>query len=265
MLLKRVLTAAVLIPLLVLAVLYLSPFTFSLLLGGVAFLCGFEFGTMFFGLDAIRSWYLPLLAGPTVFFVSQSAPSSLVFPLVGGALFFLFFSVFLPDTTKESARWCAFSFLGYAYVVLFLPFFSFLRELPSGKEFIFFIATTVYVGDTAAYFVGSRFGRTKLAPAISPGKTWEGALASAVFGTLAGYLFLTKLGILPGGVRPLLFAFIVSTVGQMGDLFESLLKRTAGVKDSGALFPGHGGMLDRVDSFILNGAVLYFLLRGLSG
>ncbi len=262
MLLKRVLTAFILIPLLVASVLYLSPKQFSVLLALVAFVCGFEFSLMFFGAGSIRSYFLPFLVGGAVYAICTRGSSYFLPLLILSFFFFLFYSILLPDTPRESGRWFAFSLLGFVYIALLLPYFQFLRELDGGAHLIFSVAVTVYVGDTAAYFAGSRFGRTKLAPAISPGKTWEGAIASALFGTAAGCIYLTAFGLVDGRLKAILIAFVVSTVGQFGDLFESLLKRVAGVKDSGSIFPGHGGMLDRIDSFIVNGVVLYFLMKG---
>ncbi len=120
---------------------------------------------------------------------------------------------------------------------------------------------TVWVCDTAAYFGGSLFGKHKLAPRVSPGKTWEGAISGLVFAVLTAWLvdvlFLRGLA-LP---HVLVMGLIVGTFGQASDLAESLLKRDAGVKDSSNLIPGHGGMLDRFDSLILISPVLYWYLR----
>jgi phosphatidate cytidylyltransferase len=117
-----------------------------------------------------------------------------------------------------------------------------------------------WVGDTGAFYVGRKFGRHKLAPAISPGKSWEGAAASLVTGVAFGmiYLPLTIKGtsLLAAG----LLALAANAAGQVGDLAESAIKRGAGVKDSGNLLPGHGGLLDRVDSTMFALPVLYSLL-----
>ena len=117
-----------------------------------------------------------------------------------------------------------------------------------------------WVGDTGAFYVGRKFGRHKLAPSISPGKSWEGAAASVVTGVAFGmiYLPLTIRGtsLLAAG----LLALAANAAGQVGDLAESALKRGAGVKDSGNLLPGHGGLLDRVDSTMFALPVLYSLL-----
>jgi phosphatidate cytidylyltransferase len=129
------------------------------------------------------------------------------------------------------------------------------------------VLSTVWISDTAAYFAGRRFGRHKLAPSISPGKTWEGVagalLAVGLYG-LAWTSFATSVGsgavkLAPAWILPVLLGLAV--VGMIGDLFESLIKRQAGVKDSGTLLPGHGGILDRIDApvAVLPLAVLAFI------
>lgn len=116
----------------------------------------------------------------------------------------------------------------------------------------------IMMSDTAAFFVGSALGRRPLAPAISPGKTMEGA-AGGLVGGVAGALAVWAAG-LPGvpAWHAGLLGFVVAILGMLGDLLESLLKRWAGVKDSGRLFPGHGGMLDRLDSLLFGAPILYY-------
>jgi phosphatidate cytidylyltransferase len=117
-----------------------------------------------------------------------------------------------------------------------------------------------WIGDTGAYYVGRRFGKHKLAPIVSPGKSWEGAWASGATGTLLGAIYL------PWAIPGLniflasLIALITNAAGQMGDLAESALKRGAGVKDSGTILPGHGGVLDRLDSTMFAIPVLYVMV-----
>jgi phosphatidate cytidylyltransferase len=113
---------------------------------------------------------------------------------------------------------------------------------------LLFVLIVVWVGDTAAYFVGRSFGVHKLAPAISPGKTWEGALGNLLGSVLGGWLFAY---VTDAPVRLMLGAAVVASIaGQVGDLLESVYKRAAEVKDSGTLLPGHGGVLDRIDALI---------------
>ncbi len=116
----------------------------------------------------------------------------------------------------------------------------------------------IWANDTAAYFAGSAFGRHKLAPRISPGKSWEGAVAGAAAGAAVGAIAAGWLGL--GAATAALFGLLVTIASQMGDLFESAMKRRAGVKDSGTLLPGHGGVLDRFDGIFFAGPIGYALL-----
>ena len=135
-----------------------------------------------------------------------------------------------------------------------------LRAL-RGREALFLLLLTVMVSDTAQYYSGRAFGRRLLAPAISPKKTIEGAVGGVVFGTalltIAGGWWLPTI---PAALRALVGAAIV-VLGIVGDLFESMLKRSAGVKDSSALIPGHGGVLDRIDALMFAAPVYYIVLR----
>jgi phosphatidate cytidylyltransferase len=129
---------------------------------------------------------------------------------------------------------------------------------------LFFALALNWAGDTAAYYVGRSFGRHKLAPAVSPGKSWEGALASVAGSVIFGLLYLGHfLPLLPWW-EIVVFAVLGNIAGQFGDLAESAMKRGAGVKDSGNLLPGHGGMLDRVDSSLFALPIVYvvYLLIG---
>jgi phosphatidate cytidylyltransferase len=128
--------------------------------------------------------------------------------------------------------------------------------------FLLFILFSVWISDSSAYFIGKRFGKHKLAPRVSPKKTWEGAVAGFIGGA-GGFVFLS-LFFIDGFpiIHSIVVGFIIGTIGQIGDLAESQLKRDAGVKDSSALIPGHGGILDRFDSLLLIMPVvaLYILL-----
>ena len=129
----------------------------------------------------------------------------------------------------------------------------------AGKGLIFFLVLIIWLGDTAAYLFGKRFGKHKFRPKISPGKTIEGTIAGLVFGTLGGlgvWSFLLKdILSLP---HALILGILLGIVGQLGDLSESVIKRSADVKDSGHLIPGHGGLLDRCDSLIFSAPTLYY-------
>ncbi|HOC68505.1 MAG TPA: phosphatidate cytidylyltransferase [Candidatus Hydrogenedentes bacterium] len=135
----------------------------------------------------------------------------------------------------------------------------------SGPALVTILLVVIAVSDTGAYAVGRRFGRHKLAPKVSPNKTVEGAIAAVVCAAMAGLVLFALKTILHWDSFPawspaayVLAAILLSVIGQVGDLTESLLKRDAGVKDSGSLFPGHGGVLDRCDAFLFGGPVLHY-------
>jgi phosphatidate cytidylyltransferase len=148
--------------------------------------------------------------------------------------------------------------IGYLYGAALPSYFVLLWKLPEGIHWLFLTLSITAVGDTAAYYGGSLWGRHKLAPRISPNKTVEGALAGLlgnVFGAQAYALILFPSQLSWEGV---LLALIVGGVGQMGDLSESMLKRAVGLKDSSELLPGHGGVLDRLDSLLFAVPVVYY-------
>jgi len=131
-----------------------------------------------------------------------------------------------------------------------VPQLVLLFEFRDGRRWVAFVFLVIMAGDTSAYFIGRRFGRRKLAPELSPGKTVEGSVAyvigSVLMGVFAGVLLALPVALL----EVALVALVMSLLGQIGDLFESLIKRAFAVKDSGELLPGHGGVLDRLDSLI---------------
>jgi len=139
------------------------------------------------------------------------------------------------------------------------------RFVPDGVAFIFLFIAIIWLSDTGAYGIGKWLGRHKLIPAISPGKTIEGSIGGLFFGTLGGiaikYAFLPGLAI----AHVIILGCLLGVVGQISDLGESLLKRDAGVKDSGNLIPGHGGIFDRCDSMIFTAPVFYYYLRFVVG
>ena len=137
-----------------------------------------------------------------------------------------------------------------------------LRGSEQGLEWIVLLLAVTFATDTAAYFVGRTAGKRPLAPAISPNKTWEGAIAGFVAAALAAFVTAWALGIDANPPAVITLGALMGIVGQAGDLFESKLKRLAGVKESGGLLPGHGGILDRLDSIVFNLALVYYGVTG---
>ena len=147
---------------------------------------------------------------------------------------------------------------GMHYIGLTLSYLLVIRGLPEGALLIFFVVLVTWAGDTGAYVAGKSLGRHALAPAISPKKTYEGLAGGLVFACLLALIarewFLPRLS--PGDC--LLLSLLLTAAGLAGDLAESAVKRSAGIKDSGALIPGHGGMLDRLDSLLFTAPVFYY-------
>lgn len=164
----------------------------------------------------------------------------------------------LPD----ALRLAGLLLLGIAYVAGLGGFLVALRQLPNGRGLLFYLLAVVWVGDSAAFYGGRALGRRRLAPTISPGKTMEGSLAGLLGGAVVSLIVRSWFVPGMGTATALVAGGVLSLAGQLGDLWESHLKRRAGVKDSGALIPGHGGVLDRMDSLMLAGPVLYGLARG---
>jgi phosphatidate cytidylyltransferase len=174
------------------------------------------------------------------------AAGVLAWPLaaVAPSLFFLFR---FKDLSLVAGR-LSLTVLGWVYAGLLLPFIAHLKAL-SGN-WVLLTLMIAWFGDTAAYFAGRFFGKTKLYPAVSPGKTWAGAIGGLVgsFGAaaLANLWYFPQLGWAHGAA----ISVVGGAIGQSGDLVESMIKRSFGVKDSGNILPGHGGILDRVDAVL---------------
>jgi phosphatidate cytidylyltransferase len=148
--------------------------------------------------------------------------------------------------------------LGVCYCAWLLGHLIWLRALPDGRALTLFALGVTWCGESTAYFVGRRFGRRRLAPRLSPGKTVEGGVAQVLASAAAAALAAPLVSL--AGAEAVAVGVILGVVGQFGDLSESFLKRSAGAKDAGHLIPGHGGLLDRLDSLLFNVPALYYWL-----
>jgi phosphatidate cytidylyltransferase len=252
---RRVFTALVLIPS-VLSVVLLGPFWLVLgVTAVVALLCYFEYG----GIAAAYGYGSPrplgYLAGIAVLL---AAPQDLMLVWIGLVCVSLGFCLREPDLGKALPR-AAVLIAGVAYVFGCWKFALMLEVI--NRYWLLFGLALCWIGDIGAYYVGRRFGARRLAPRVSPGKSWEGAAASVIASVLFGYLYLARL--LPGvpAASAIGISAAANVAGQFGDLAESAIKRGAGLKDSGALLPGHGGFLDRVDSTLFALPVVYLCVR----
>lgn len=150
------------------------------------------------------------------------------------------------------------TFLGVTYAAIPLTLLLWVCTRPYGRVAVVFALVLVWTGDTMAYFIGSAWGRHKLAPRISPGKTWEGSAASLGFSIVVALLFPRFVVRQIGYAEVVVLAVLINIAAQIGDLVESALKRSAGVKDSSQLVPGHGGVLDRIDALLFAAPVLWY-------
>jgi len=171
-----------------------------------------------------------------------------------------------PSREKVFRDW-AWTIVGALYVGWMLSYWLNLRGLEDGRNWVYLAVLTTFANDTGAYFMGRVRGKHKLAPRISPSKTWEGAAGGLICAILAAVVIAVILKLISVTLgapfvfrywQIMLLGFLVGIFAQLGDLVESLLKRNMGVKESGNLLPGHGGILDRFDSLIFVGAVVYY-------
>ena len=264
MLKTRVLTALVMVPLVLAALLLLSPHGWGIAALAVTLVAAHEWGQLsrltlpvhclFVGVIVLAG--ISLLYLPAAGF-ARGWPATVV--LVGCGVSGIFWMLVAPEWVKR--RWpttIASVMVVTGWTVLIGAWMA-LVELQARSPWLVLAAmAVVWIADTAAYFAGRAFGRRKLAPAISPGKTWEG-----VYGAMAAvaiYALLLVNFAYPAGTTPPLnalemtafvaYALLITGISVIGDLFESLMKREAGVKDSGKLLPGHGGVLDRTDALL---------------
>jgi len=153
--------------------------------------------------------------------------------------------------------------LGVGWIALGLAHFLLLRSIPeNGRLAVYTVLLTVFAADTVAYFAGRLVGRHKLAPALSPGKTWEGFVAGSAAAVFVAFICLYETGFIEGW-RSLVLGGVIAVTSALGDLFESSVKRDVRVKDSGRLLAAHGGMLDRLDSHLFAAAASFYTILAL--
>ncbi|HEX3320151.1 MAG TPA: phosphatidate cytidylyltransferase [Terriglobales bacterium] len=288
--LKRIATAIVLIPVVLLLVLHASVPVLALTTSIIALLTARELLKLTEAYGVVPYYRATYVAVAAVFAIlaidaGQQKPllSTGVFVYSAAFLacvvpfFFLALSMRRPDLSTAYPSAAASSF-AFVYAALPLAFLVQLRQQPSGAIFIIYVLLVVWAGDIFAYFIGKSLGKNLLAPRISPKKTWEGAIASVAASVLIGTIFLRdsvqistwllnhgwierRDGIF-GLEKPeiwtvMILSLVLNIAAQFGDLVESLIKRGAGVKDSGAILPGHGGMLDRVDALLFAAPIMW--------
>ncbi len=281
--LKRIATAVVLIPVVLLLVLKAPAYLLVIVSAAVALLAIAEFLklTTHYGVRPLSSLTYTYAA---LFFVFVIVATSGRTPLIettsviygialASALAPFIFLTAAMRRPEMSAGYpaAAASVFAFAYIAVPMALLVEIRRLPAGAIWVIFTLLCVWAGDIFAYFVGKTVGRHRMSPEVSPKKTWEGAIASILASVIVGVLWfqharqlseaLLPIGLIDrrGGIfgqeQPqflpiFVLAAVVNIAAQLGDLVESLIKRGAGVKDSGSILPGHGGMLDRIDAML---------------
>jgi phosphatidate cytidylyltransferase len=271
---KRILTALVLIPLVLVLVFLGKPWMVTLATAGLAALAAWEY----LGLTersgakppriAVLVAIVALFAGKLLtdyFSYPDETAATLGVLSLGLLVYCVFFSPI--ERVMSDAAVSIFCLVYVGFTLLAVPA---LREQANGPSLVTFLLCVVWAGDIVAMYAGRTLGRHKMAPQLSPNKTWEGAAGSVIGSLLAagGLLWLTewtatrfnsaKLSFPEEVWYWLVLAVVINVAAQVGDLAESALKRSAGVKDSGTLLPGHGGVLDRIDALLLAAPVLWY-------
>lgn len=262
---RRVYSAVVFLPLFYVLVRYLPPVAFFLLVASAALLALREFYGLYFKEAPPRLGIGTGLLGGGLLLISLQWPNQLS-PLLSDRavliiiLMAVFASQFAVRDLHRGTTDAAVLVLGIVYIPFTLGHLLLTRALDNGVFLIFFVMLVTWTADSAAYYIGKSFGRRPLCPRISPQKTVEGFVGGLIFACLAA--ILAKLWFLPSfSVSDCMASAILLTgIGLAGDLSESTVKRAASVKDSGGLIPGHGGMLDRLDSLLFTAPAFYYYL-----
>lgn len=263
--LRRLYTAAVLIPAVYVIIVHLAPWALTLLLIAVGSLALLELYRLSF---QSRFNYVLVGVGSTTFVLTLArSHMSLTLPelLLGGAFVIAVTASFVATSTKHRWNDALITMFGVLYVGVTLSTVVSTRSLPTGEFLVLFLAVVTWASDTGAYYAGTLWGKHLLLPSISPKKTVEGVLGGLVLAVAAAILaqwwFASQLSLSDA----VILGVLLTGAGLIGDLFESMIKRRTGVKDSGGILPGHGGMLDRLDSLLFTAPTFYYYVACIKG
>lgn len=268
---SRLATAIVLVPILYLLIRTLPPFFFFLFTSAIILRVQYEFYQLFYKDRPQTAVYVGLILGfllASYFYRERSILAvgisfdMVIIPIVIGILLFhLFFFREIKTTLVDSAV----LLFGVVYLSGCLSYLISIRRMTDGGALIVFLLMMIWGGDAGAYYVGRSMGKRKLYPAVSPNKTVEGSIGGLLGSFVAAVL--AKFALVPLFTWADLFflTLLLGTFGQLGDLAESMLKRSAGVKDSSGLIPAHGGLLDKLDSVAFAAPMFYYYLFWVKG
>lgn len=259
MLKQRIITAIIGIPLLIIVV-WFEPRVFTVAIVLIAALAGKEFYTIaeHTNIRPLSYTGLIFIAILIISYIFQPL-SKIVIIFIG--LICTAIMVLLNNNTPNRFHTWIWTNIGIIYIGFLLSYWTDLRNLTDGKWWVFWTIGVIMSCDIAAYFSGKKWGKHHLAPQVSPNKTWEGAISGTLTGTIVGIVlaFIFPLNLSLWLI--IILSFVITILAQIGDLLESTMKRSIGIKDTGNFFPGHGGVLDRIDSYMFTGAFIYLFLN----
>lgn len=258
---KRHITAAVVLPVFIAYVYYLPPFPYFL---GLIIVVGMITMRELFNMYRVPAGLnlAGVLAGGILLYVFSQYPEYALHGIFFAVTALILHRMFWAETPSGSMSDLGPVGIGLLYIVVCMSFHWSLREMENGLAYTFALYASVWLADSMAYYIGTYMGRHKLCPSISPKKTVEGAVGSILGGILgviiAKFIFdISNMSVLCAVAT----GIVIGITALTGDLIESIFKRDAGVKDSGTLMPGHGGIFDRIDGMLIAGPVLYFIVR----
>jgi phosphatidate cytidylyltransferase len=254
--LKRLIVAVILLPLLYLFIMHLPPEYFFCVVLAVTFIALSEFYSMYRITGMLK--YSCLFLGISIVGISYLRKDVLYNVLILSIMIIIVIRLFVKKNPGSSLHDISRPALGLLYIPGLFSFHTQIRMF--GPEWIIFLYASVWAADSMAYFLGTTIGKRKLYPEVSPNKTIAGAVGSLAGGFIAALLIRTTLIPSLAVLSSALAGIIIGGITIIGDLAESMFKRDAGVKDSGLLIPGHGGILDKIDGALFAGPALYWLL-----
>ena len=257
---RRLYSALVFIPLLYVGIRYSPPWLFSLIIGAIALFALWEFFSLFFSqtramhMKAVSCFVAALL----LLGMHYGLPDVLLLSLFGILGIGLVSFLVSPSTTKKYLPDGAAYIFGILYVGLLMGHYVLLRKLDHGVALVFFTIIVTWLSDTGGFFIGKTLGTHPLSPTLSPKKTIEGLFGGILFSVIGA--LISQFSYVPffSTGQCVMLGVGLALLGAIGDLAESAIKRSVNIKDSGTIIPGHGGVLDRVDSLLFTGPAMYY-------
>jgi phosphatidate cytidylyltransferase len=257
--LKRVIVAAAFLPAIYFYIMYLPPWSFLFLLVIVSFIAMSEFYSMYHIGGILR--YACLLFGVLILGVSYISKDLLLNVFILSMMVIICIRLLVKRNPISSLHDISFPVLGMLYIPGLFAFQTQIREL--GPQWIIFLYASIWASDTMAYYLGAGIGKTRLYREVSPNKTIAGAVGSLIGGVLSAVILKVTLVPMLITSSAIFIGIITGMISIIGDLVESMFKRDAGVKDSGTIIPGHGGILDKIDGILFAGPIFYWILIAL--